>query len=68
MKKNLNDVKHGKRNFGFFLLFIEAIELYGCTLEGNEFPTEFFEAFGFLLPGIIGILLILSDYKQNKKK
>jgi len=64
MKKNLNEVKHGKRNFGIFLIIIEIFALYGCTLDGNGFPKNLVEMFGFLLPGIIGLLLIITDYKK----
>lgn len=66
MKKNLNDVKHGKRNFGIFLIFIQCLSIYGATLEGNHFPTNIVEWFGFLLCGFIGISLIISDIRENK--
>jgi hypothetical protein len=64
--KKLDDVKHGKRNFGIFLLILQVMAFYGSTLEGNSLPSEFLEMIGYLLPGIIGLLLIISDYKKSK--
>lgn len=66
MKKKLNDVKHGKRNFGIFLVFLQCLAIYGAKLDGNHLPTNIAECFGFLLCGIIGIVLIISDIKENE--
>lgn len=67
MKKNLNNVKHGKRNFGIFFIILQCMSIYGATLEGNSFPTNFGEWLGFLLFGIIGLILIIADIKEKNR-
>lgn len=56
--------KHTKRNLGIILVIFELVAIYGCTLEGNKFPNSIIEWFGFLIYGIIGILLIIDDYRK----
>lgn len=69
MKKNLNDVKNGKRNFGIFLILLQIIALRGSMLEGNKIPFDnIFQLIGFFIPGIIGTILIINNYRKNNDK
>ena len=68
MKKKMNDVKHGERNFGIFLVIIEIIAILGACNNDSGLPKEFFRLLGFLLPGIIGVLFIIRDYTKKREK
>lgn len=69
MEKQTNGIKHGKRNFGIFLIIIQIMAIYGTTLERNGFNFEnILQIIGFFIFGICGIILITIDYKLNKKE
>lgn len=61
----MKEKKHGNRNVGIFLIIFQLIAIYGCTLEGNKFPTGIFEWIGFLIVGIIGVILLIKYYMDN---
>lgn len=64
MKKEKN-IKHGKRNFGIFLILLQLIALFG-TFKNNTLSSDnLFRLIGFFLPGIIGIILILKDNEEK---
>lgn len=66
MKRKLNDVKHGKTNFGIFLIFLQTIGLLGIAINGKNLPMDnIFRLIGFFLPGIIGFILIIIDNKND---
>lgn len=66
MKKKKKEIKHGKRNFGIFLIILQLIALIGTETNGNKLPNNLFGWVGFLLPGIIGVILIIKD-NQNEE-
>ena len=63
MKKTKN-IKHGKRNFGIFLILLQLIALFGAIKNDTLFSNNLFRLFGFFLPAIIGIILILKDSEE----
>lgn len=58
----MKEKKRWKRNTGIILIIIQLMAFYGSTLEGNSLPTNIFEWLGFLIAGIIGIILLIKYY------
>ena len=63
---NKKEIKHGKRNFGIFLIILQCLAIYGLISSGDGFPTNIPGLIGFFIFGIIGVILIILDFKSNK--
>lgn len=61
-EKNISKINKKRYFFGIFCIILEILGICGA-IETNNLPKNLIELFGFLLPGFIGIYLMLTDYK-----
>lgn len=59
---------HVKRFIGIILIILQIMAFYGSiAINKSELPSNLLGWLSFCIFGIIGISLIIEDYKESKK-
>lgn len=52
---------------GIILIILQVVALISKIIQGGFAGMSFFALIGYFLMGIIGVILLVVDYKKNQK-
>lgn len=55
-----------RKNIGITLIVLQILSFFGCLINGTTFPKTLAGWFGFLLCGIIGVILLVTCKKEEE--